>query len=119
MHHMAHAEKSLEDYRCSITLARNYHLDQNEKTAQAVVVQYNNYAWVLWNKCGSEEAIIHYGRALELLEDYLFSGIIDKETTLQELKHVGTALLQIYSDTSKNKEWLQLMMRLTKDGVEF
>ena len=83
------------------------------------MVQYNNYAWVLWNKCGSEEAIIHYGRAIELLEEYLFNGIIDKETALSELKHVGTALLQIYSDTSRDKEWLRLMKRLTDDGVEF
>ena len=74
-------DESLREYRKALTIARNHHLDQVESCALSVVVICNNYAWVLWNKCGSEEAVLHYGRAIDLVESYLrkfsyFSQII-------------------------------------------
>ena len=110
-------DTSLRDYRKALTIARNHHLDQHPRCAIAVAVQNNNYAWVLWNKCGSEEAILYYGRALDLLESYLFSGIADRETVLSKLKHMGGALYDIYTSTNREKEAERLKNRLAENGV--
>ena len=111
-------ESSMRDYRKALEIARNHHLDQLPKCARAVAVQYNNYAWVLWNWEGSEEAIIYYGRAIDLLESYLFSGIVDRDTVLHELDHMGSALYSIYLATSREREAERLKERLRENGVE-
>lgn len=111
-------EESLAEYRKALTLARNHHLDQIEQSARSVATLYNNYAWVLWNRCGSEEAVLHYGRAIDLLESYLFSGIVEKALVLRDLDHVGRALNQIYTDLGKQKESEGLRSRLAEDGVK-
>ena len=82
-----------------------------------MAVQYNNLAWVLWNMCQSEEAVIFYGRAIDLLESYLFSGIVDRDTVLKELKHVGAALNGIYARTGRARESEYLKRRLAENGV--
>ena len=110
-------EESLREYRRALTIARNHHLDQVPQCADAVSVVYNNYAWVLWNKCGSEEAILHYGRAIDLQESYLFSGIVKRETVLKQLKHMGSALNNIYVATSRPSESKRLKERLAENGV--
>ncbi len=110
-------EASLKYYRRSITIARDHHLDQDPRCARAVAVQYNNYAWVLWNKCGSEEAVLYYGRAIELLESYLYSGIVDHDTVLTDLDHMGFALHDIYVSTSRTREAERLSARLKENGV--
>ena len=110
-------EAALLEYRAALTLARNHHLDQDKRCALAVAVQYNNLAWVLWNMCQSEEAVIFYGRAIDLLESYLFSGIVDRDTVLKELKHVGAALNGIYARTGRARESEYPKRRLAENGV--
>ncbi len=110
-------EESLREYRKAIHIARDHHLEQVRYCAKAVETAYNNYAWVLWNKCGSEEAILYYGRAIELLESYLFTGIIDKEAVYHELRHVGSALNRLYLDTNHLQESERLKERLAENGV--
>lgn len=110
-------EASLRDYRKSLAIARDHHLDQNPRCARSVAVQYNNYAWVLWNRLGSEESILYYGRALDLLESYMSSGVLDRETLDQELKRVGNALNRIYAATGREREADSLRRRLAEDGV--
>ena len=110
-------EAALREYRAALALARNHHLDQDKRCALAVAVQYNNLAWVLWNMCQSEEAVIFYGRAIDLLESYLFSGIVDRDTVLKELKHVGAALNGIYARTGRARESEYLKRRLAENGV--
>ena len=110
-------EKSVDEYRKALILARDHHLDQDKHSAHAVAIQNNNLAWVLWNKCGSEEAILYYGRALDLLESYLFTGIIEKKAALELLQHVGKALMKIYSDTGRVKEAEWLTRRLNENGI--
>ena len=111
-------ERSLKEYRKALTIARDHHLDQLKPCARAVAVQYNNYAWVLWNKCGSEEAILYYGRALDLLESYLSTGMVDRDIVLKELKHMGSALNRIYIDTGRTRESAHLKERLEENGVK-
>lgn len=110
-------DESLKEYRKALTVARNHHLDQERTCAQAVAVVYNNYAWVLWNKCKSEEAVLYYGRALDLLESYLFSGIVEKGVVLRELEHMGSALNSIYLETGRTLESIRLKERLADNGV--
>ena len=110
-------EESLREYRRALTIARNYHLDQKKPCANAVSIVYNNYAWVLWNKCGSEESILYYGRAIDLQESYLFSGIVERDEVLRQLRHMGAALNNIYVATSRMAESKRLMERLAENGV--
>ncbi len=110
-------EESLRQYRLSVNLARDHHLDQHPRCAFSVAVQYNNYAWVLWNKCGREDAALYYGRAIDLLESYLVSGIVDRETVLPFLKHVGEALTRLYLDTGRAREAEALKSRLEESGI--
>lgn len=104
--------------RKAVTIVNAYHLDQNSNHQDLVITLYNNYAWVLWNKLESEEAIIYYGRAIELLESFLFIGSRDREHVIDNLKHVGKALYELYDATNKNKEACMLRERLAENGVE-
>lgn len=110
-------EKAEDYYRKAISEVTKYHLDMEEGARLSVATAYNNYAWVLWNKLGSEEAVIYYGRALELIETYYDMGLIDKEAAIMRLTHYGNGLYQIYEDTSKEKELKRLENRLRKYGV--
>ena len=47
---------------------------------------FNNHAWVLWNRLASEEAIIYYGRAIDLIEGYLSTGTPDPEQMRKNLE---------------------------------
>ena len=108
-----------EYYKKAIKEATKHHLDQNLYSAAAVPAVYNNYAWVLWNKFGSEEAIIHYGRAIELTETYLENGMLTPEQARRNLTHYGAGLLVIYRDTGRKKEHDRLYNRLVQNGVTF
>ena len=104
-------------YKKAIKEATKHHLDQNRYSAAAVPAVYNNYAWLLWNKFGSEEAIMYYGRAIELTETYLENGMLTPEHARKNLAHYGYALLELYQDTGKQKEFDRLMDRLIQDGI--
>ncbi len=110
-------EEALRQYRLNVNMARDHHLDQDPRCAYSVAVQYNNYAWVLWNKCGREDATLYYGRAIDLLESYLFTGVVEKDTVLSFLKHVGEALHRLYLDTGRTREAEGLKLRLKESSV--
>lgn len=93
-------------------------MDQDRFSAAAVAATYSNYAWVLWNKLGSEEAIIYYGRVIELTETYLENGILDPEHARKNLAHYGDELIKIYEATSRQKEKERLVKRLIESGVD-
>lgn len=112
-------EKAEEYYLKALKEATKHHLDMQPRSAAAVAATYNNYAWVLWNKFGSEEAIINYGRAIELTETYLENGMLTPEHARKNLAHYGVALLVIYRDTGRKKEHDRLLDRLIKNGVTF
>ena len=105
-------------YLKALKEATKHHLDQDRFSAAAVAATYNNYAWVLWNKLGSEEAIIYYGRAIELMEAYLENGTQKPEQARKNLAHYGDALIKIYEATSRLKEKERLVKRLINSGVK-
>ena len=105
-------------YLKALKEATKHHLDQDRFSAAAVAATYNNYAWVLWNKLGSEEAIIYYGRAIELTESYLENGTLSSEQARKNLAHYGDALIRIYEATSRQKEKERLIKRLINSGVK-
>jgi hypothetical protein len=55
---------------------------------------------------------MYYGRAIELAETYLESGILPSEQAKAELAHYGAALQKIYETTSRSKEKNRLLKRL-------
>lgn len=104
-------------YKKAIKEATKHHLDQNPYSAAAVPVVYNNYAWMLWYILSNEEAIIYYGRAIELTETYLENGVLPPEQAKEKLSHYGAALIRIYEATSRQKEKERLIKRLQESGV--
>lgn len=114
----ADPDKAEEYYQKALKEASVHHLDQRKNTAAAVAGTYNNYAWVLWNKFGSEEAIIYYGRAIELTESFIDNGLVAPELAKENLAHYGEALMHIYEDTSRVREKDRLRQRLLSHGVK-
>ncbi|MBD4652305.1 hypothetical protein GUG52_10830, partial [Xanthomonas citri pv. citri] len=57
------------------------------------------------------------GRAIELLEGFLFTGSQPEEEVLASLKHVGEALYNLYMATGKEKEAGILKERLAENHV--
>ena len=111
-------DAAVQYYRKAISIAQNHHLDQVPGCSRAVAMQYNNLGWVLWNRLGSEEAVIYYGRCLELLESYLYTGVLPEKTVLELLAHAGNGLNRIYLDTGRAQETARLKARLAENGVE-
>lgn len=111
-------EEAAKYCRKAISIVKARHLDQMPMHQMMVVTLYNNYAWGLWNKLQSEEAVIYYGMAIELLEGYLLQRSQDPEWVKAQLAHVGGALHKLYMQTDKLKEAGNLKERLLEDGVE-
>ncbi len=110
-------QKAAEEYRAALNIARDRHLDQDPFCARGVAVHNFNFGWVLWNRLNSEEAVLYYGRAIDLLESYLSTGVVDRDTVLRDLAHTGEALDRVYIDTSRPQESLRLKARLKESGV--
>ena len=111
-------EESAGYSRKAIAVVNAQHLDRNPSLQMMVVTLYNNYAWVLWNRLGREEAVIYYGRAIELLEGYLLEGSQEENIVKAQLKHVGEAFHKLYLAINKEKEAERLKERLKESGVE-
>ena len=111
-------EESAKYSRKAITVVNSQHLDRVSGCQMMIVTLYNNYAWVLWNKLGREEAVIYYGRAIELLEGYLLEGTQDEDVVKVQLKHVGEAFYKLYLSINRKKEAARLKERLKESGVE-
>ena len=92
---------------------RRYHLEQSG-LIRTVMSFYNNYAWVLWNKFENEEAIIYYGRAIELAEDLIERSDHVHPSVISALQHYAQGLLKLYRQTGKTKEAERLIRRLEK-----
>ncbi|GEM_PF-264868 len=110
-------EKAVSYYRRAIATARDHRLEEIPSSAPNVVAASNNLGWVLWNLLDSEEAILHYGRALDLLEMYMSSGVMEKDAVLDRMDHMGSALHDIYLETGREKEAEALRSRLGAWGV--
>ena len=111
-------EKSAGYSRKAIAVVNAQHLDREPAIQMMVVTLYNNYAWVLWNKLGREEAVIYYGRAIELLEGYLLEGSQEESVVKAQLKHLGEAFHKLYLSSNREKEASRLKERLKENGVE-
>jgi hypothetical protein len=73
---------------------------------------------VLWNRLASEEAIIYYGRAIDLIEGYLATGTPDPERMKVSLEKAAHELYLIYKATGKKREADRLTARMRKSGIE-
>ncbi len=104
-------------YRKAISVARRYHLDQNNDLRIAIAGTYNNLAWVLWNLQDSEEAAIYYGMGLDLDEEWLRDPEMDQQQVLRQFSHIGTALYKFYIDTNKPKEASRILERQKAAGA--
>ena len=78
----------------------------------------NNHAWVLWNRLASEEVIIYYGRAIDLIEGYLSTGTPNPEQMRKNLEKEAGELYKIYIATGKKREAERLIARMRKSGIE-
>ncbi len=104
-------------YEKTERIVRKYHLE-NSPCRRSVMVFYNNYAWVLWNRFGNEEAIIYYGKAIELAEDALNEHAFAEDEMIGELKHYADGLYKLYTQTGKTKEADRLRKRVEEHNIE-
>ena len=106
---------AIEYYEKAEVLVRKYHLEKG-RYRQNVMSFYNNYGWVLWNRFENEEAIIYYGRAIELAEDSINEDGTN-ESLHASLKHYAEGLLTLYEQTGKDKEAARLKRRMSSYNI--
>ena len=111
-------ERSLEYTERVLDIIRDQSLDRRPPYYEFTFLALNNHAWVLWNRLASEEAIIYYGRAIDLIEGYLATGTPDPSQMKENLEKEATELYKIYQATGKKWEADRLIARMRKSGVE-
>ena len=110
-------EASIRVYRQILAMARDHRLDQVPYCAIAVSSVYNNLGWVLWNLAGSEEAIVFYGRSIDLMEGYLAAGSPPRKEVLPNLEHTSKALHALYTSSGRRREAEALERRMAEYGI--
>ena len=111
-------EKSLEYSGRVLDIIRDQSLDRRPPYHEFTFLALNNHAWVLWNRLASEEAIIYYGRAIDLIEGYLATGTPDPDRMRENLEKEARELYKIYQATGKKREADRLTARMRKSGIE-
>ncbi|MBR6705882.1 MAG: hypothetical protein IKI84_04290 [Clostridia bacterium] len=115
-------EKAVELYKeaISISISRRIDLDRLWGCRAIVVLQYGNLGWVLWNKLGSEEAMIWYVMALEMMDDFLADDHPEIAGQLRSrYSHIATLLDTFYQETGREKDRTALTQRMEKRGIPF
>jgi len=102
----------------ALDIVVDFGLEQDNECLLSVVTLYNNHAWVLWNKLGSEEAIIYYGKAIDLLESALRRAVLSPDILNSNLEHIALSLYKLYLATNKNIEAEKLANRVHKRGID-
>ena len=110
------SDSSLKYYEKAEKLARKFKLLDSEYRS-AVITLFYNYGWVLWNRFDNEEAIIYYGKAIDLIEDDLNGGDLSANT-MENLQHFAEGLMKLYRQTGKEKEADRLRRRLSTYGLD-
>ena len=111
-------EKSLEYSGRVLEIIRDQSLDGRPPYHEFAFLALNNHTWVLWNRLASEEAIIYYGRAIDLIEGYLSTGTPNPEQMKKNLEKEAGGLYKIYNATGKKREAERLIARMRKSGTE-
>ena len=111
-------EKALEYSGRALDIIRDQSLDRRLPFHDLTFLALNNHAWVLWNRLASEEAVIYYGRAIDLIEGYLANGTPDQEQMRKNLEKEASELYKIYKATGKKREIERLTARMRKAGIE-
>ena len=111
-------ERSLDYTERALDIIRDQSLDRRPPYHEFTFLALNNHAWVLWNRLASEEAIIYYGRAIDLIEGYLATGTPNPVQMKENLKKEATELYKIYQATGKKREAERLTARMRKSGIE-
>ena len=111
-------EESLEYSGRVLDIIRDQSLDRRAPYHEFTFLALNNHAWVLWNRLASEEAIIYYGRAIDLIEGYLSTGTPNPEQMRKNLEKEAGELYKIYIATGKKREAERLIARMRKSGIE-
>ena len=111
-------ERSLEYTERVLDIIRDQSLDRRPPYHEFTLLALNNHAWVLWNRLASEEAIIYYGRAIDLIEGYLSTGTPNPVQMKESLEKEACELYKIYNATSKKREADRLAARMRKSGIE-
>ena len=109
-------EKAIEVTGEAIRIIRKYHLENDLAYIELISLILNNHAWVLWNRLGSEEAVIYYGQEIDLVSAALEET--DDLKLRKKLNHAGHGLYGIYCDTGREKEKERLVKRFHGYGID-
>ena len=113
-------EEAVEMYKEAISVSRKIDLNRLWGCRAIVVLQYGNLGWVLWNRLGSEEAMIWYVMALEMMDDFLKDNHPEIEGQLRSrYSHIATLLDTFYRETGREKDREALARKMKKRGIPF
>ena len=110
-------EEALDYTEEALDIIRDQALDRRPEYHERTVTALNNHAWVLWNRLTREEAIIYYGRAVDLIQGYLKRGTPDPEKMKAALLKESSALYKIYLAANREKEACRLAKKMEQFGI--
>lgn len=99
-------------YRKAIKETLTHHLDTNADYCDIIPILYNNYAAQIRDNIGYPEAMIYYGRALEIFEAARYNGHTFSEYELSAIEHVGNIMTGFYESYNYPVEKDRLLRRL-------
>ena len=113
-------KEAAELYKEAISVSRKIDLNRLWGCRALVILQYSNLGWVLWNRLGSEEAMIWYVMALEMMDDFLADSHPEIEGQLRNrYSHIATLLDTFYQETGREKDRETLAQRMKKRGIPY
>lgn len=110
-------QKALELLEDALTIIEDHDLEKDSDSQHLIFLLYNNLAWVLWNEFSSEEAIIYYSKAIDVIERRLRNDKNDPVLSISELEKEVGRLYEIYMSTSKDREAERLKKKYAKKGI--
>ena len=99
-------------YRKALKEVLTFHLDSDTSRCRIVCVLYNNYAALLRDCIGYQEAMFYYNRALEIFESARFAGYTFTEFDLSLIDHIGEIISQFYETNNCSIEKERLLRKL-------
>ena len=91
-------------YQKSLKEILKFHLDKDSENAENISAVYANYAKLLMNNIGSEEALIYYGRALEILEATVYNGNALTDHGISILDRISEKATDIFDKQDRKKD---------------
>ena len=103
-------------YQKSLKEVLAFHLDENLENTENVCTLYNNYAKQLLSQGLKSEALIYFGRAIEIFEASVYSGYTFTEHGLYLIDHIGEAITELVESPQEKQRLEERIARIKKQA---